>query len=150
MKLSCKEDVNAPIDEVFERLVDFDLWERAALRRGADVARNGTGAATAWDLAFTYRGKRRRLHLSLAEFKRPDRLSVDGRGANLEGRVTVEVLQMASRRTRMMVTLEVTPRTLVARLFLQSLRLGRRRIEARFRDRVRRLAAEIAGRASRG
>ena len=37
MKFSTKEDIDAPIDAVFDMLCEFDQFERAAMRRGAEV-----------------------------------------------------------------------------------------------------------------
>ena len=39
MKLASKKDVEAPIAQVWAALTDFETWERAAMRRGVEVAR---------------------------------------------------------------------------------------------------------------
>ena len=39
MKLSGRTDIQAPVEFVFDAISDFDFWERAALRRGAEVTR---------------------------------------------------------------------------------------------------------------
>ena len=39
MKLNVRQDIDLPIARVFARLSDFDGWQKAALRRGAEVAR---------------------------------------------------------------------------------------------------------------
>jgi carbon monoxide dehydrogenase subunit G len=150
MKLSAREDIDAPIAVVFDRLADFDGWTRAAMRRGAEVQRRDAlprpGPGMSWALGFLYRGKHRSLALSLDEMVPPERLGFSGHGPNLEGGLSIELIEMAPRRTRMTVKLEVRPRTLVARLFIQSLKLGRGKVEARFRTRVAQAASEIDGR----
>jgi carbon monoxide dehydrogenase subunit G len=151
MKLSAREDIDAPIAEVFQRLADFEGWERAAMRRGAEIHRTDAlprpAPGMAWSISFVYRGKPRRLSLTLDEIVAPGKLAFSGRGPNLEGGIVLDLIEMAPRRTRLMVKLEVRPRTLVARLFIQSLKLGRGKVEARFRARIAQVATEIDGRA---
>ena len=56
MKFSTNEDVEAPIDAVFEMLCDFESFERAAMRRGAEVQRVdqlvAPGVGMIWDAVF--------------------------------------------------------------------------------------------------
>ena len=47
MKLSSRQDIEAPVAFVFDALNDFQAWERAALRRGAEVARTDKMNVTA-------------------------------------------------------------------------------------------------------
>ncbi len=154
MKLSSREDVDAPIEVVFAQLTDFDGWERAALRRGAEVQRSDTatrvGRGTAWSVGFRYRGKPRHVALTLTLLDPPLRLGFSGTGASLDGVLAIDLIAMAPRRTRISVKLEIRPRTLVARLFMQSLKLARARVDGRFRMRVAQVAAEIEDRFARG
>ena len=73
MKLSSRQDINAPAAFVFTALADFEAWERAAMRRGADVERtdkaNRDGSGRSWLIRFTYRGKARRIAVQLTAMR---------------------------------------------------------------------------------
>ncbi len=147
MKLTAREDIDRPVAEVFARLADFERWERAALRRGAEVQRLDTlarvGRGLTWGIGFSYRGKPRNLTLRLDEMVPSSRLGFSGKGANLEGVLAVDLIEMSPQRTRVQVKLDLRPRTLLARLFIQSMRLNRGRIEGKFRARVAQIASEL-------
>lgn len=147
MKLSSRQDIEAPIAFVFEALNDFPAWERAALRRGAEISRTdklqGKRPGLSWMVKFAYRGKERRLALQLTEFAPPSMMGFAGTGASLEGQAAIDLMALATRQTRLSVNLEVRPRTIGARLLLQSLRFGKARLNRRFADRVGQFCTEI-------
>ena len=39
MRFTTKQDIEAPLDFVYRTMTDFEGWERAAMRRGAEVER---------------------------------------------------------------------------------------------------------------
>lgn len=150
MKLTSRQDIEAPVAFVFDALKDFEAWERAALRRGADVARTDTSNSIvpgiSWMIKFAYRGKQRRVALRLANLERPTMMEFSGVGTSLDGVVALNLIELASRRTRLSVKLEMRPRTIVARLLLQSMRFANTRLNRRFADRVGQLCLEIESR----
>lgn len=154
MRLSTREDVEAPIGFVFEALCDFDTWERTALRRGADVQRlddNGVPApGMGWQVQFTFRGKERSGHLRLTEMEVPQRLSFAGTGSSFEGVLEIDLLELGPRRTRVTVISEARPRTLSARILLQSVKLGKAKLAKGYEQRIARFAAEVEDRFKRG
>ena len=147
MKLTSRQDIEAPVAFVFDALTEFQAWERAALRRGAEVARTdrltSTAAGLSWMIKFAYRGKERRLALRLIQMERPSMLGFSGTGASLDGHANIDLMALAGRRTRISVTVEVRARTIGARLILQSLRLTKTRINRRFAERVGLYCTEI-------
>lgn len=149
MKLSTREDIEAPLEHVFAALTDNDRWETAAMRRGADVTRADklrvTGAGMAWRVKFDYRGKPRDLEIKLTEYE-PLRLVFAGSSVALDGVLTLDLMALAPRRTRVIVATEIKPRTLGARLVLQSLKLAKAKLMRRFEDRVARIAGDISER----
>lgn len=117
------------------------------MRRGAEVARldpseTPTVGAT-WDIRFVLRGRKRRLMTRLAEYDAPDLLRFEARSDAFEGGLKVELLALSRRRTRIGVTLDLKPRTIPARLLIQSARLTRNRLDRRYKKRVAAFMAEI-------
>ena len=147
MKFTTRQDIEAPVAFVFRALSDFEGWERAAMRRGAEVERTDRlthiGVGVAWKALFSYRSRPRRLDLQLVTYDSPSHLGFAGQSQAVEGTARVDMMEMSTRRTRIHVVAEVTPRTLAARLFLQSLRLARARIDRKFEQRVAKMAADV-------
>lgn len=150
MNLSTREDIEAPVDYVFTALSDFGDFERAALRRGAEVTRTddlgAIGPGAAWRAQFEMRGKPRRLDVTLSEYDHPRRMRFDGGSKNIEGELVYELHELSPRRTRVIVKVEMRPLSLPARIALQSLRLAKTRTNAKFGRRVRGFVREIEGR----
>lgn len=151
MRLSTKQDVDAPLAQVWAIVADFDGWERAALRRGADVSRDDShrqaSVGTEWRLGFLYRSKPRKMQLQLTRLEQPHHIGLHFHSAALEGEVHIELIEMAARRTRLHVVTELKPLNLGARLYLQSLRFARNRVERKYHDRIAAFAHEIEQRA---
>ncbi len=150
MKLVAKKDVEAPAAFVFRQMSDFEGWERAAMRRGAEVTRTdkltSVGQGMAWDTQFTYRGKERRASLRLDSITHNSALALSARSAPVNGTLQIDIIDLAAKRTRIELRLEVRPNTLSARILLQSLRLARARVDRNYDQRVAQLAAEIEDR----
>lgn len=154
MKFSSKEDVDAPIDDVFATLADFTAHERSAIRRGIKVRRAdptaAIGVGVCWDVEFAMRGRQRELKLTLAEFDPPVSMRVETEGQGLFCTLTLDLLALSQRRTRMAIALDIKPRNLSARLFIQSLRLGKSNLTKRFKLRVAEYAKSVEDRHQRG
>ncbi|MBE0553342.1 MAG: SRPBCC family protein [Rhodobacteraceae bacterium] len=153
MKLTTRQDIEAPLAQVWATVADFEAWERAAMRRGVEVERSDAlrapAAGMGWKARFRYRGKERRIEIGLTRLEAPHHLDMKIGSPVVEGDVVVELIEMAAKRTRMHITAELRPLSLGARLFLQSLRLARARIDRKFNSRAAQLAREIEARARR-
>lgn len=150
MKFSTRDDIEAPISQVFAILSDFDLWERGAMRRGAEVSRTDTltrvGPGMSWLVRFRYRGKQRVLNIALTAIESPARLAFSGDSVPINGNMVIELLELSPRRTRMNVATEIKPKTLGARLVLQSLKLAKAKMDRRFAARVAQFSKDIEAR----
>jgi len=147
MKFSTREDIEAPIAYVFQSVSDFDGFERQALRRGAEVTRLDTlgkpGLGSEWQLRFPFRGKRRDVDARITGFDAPNSYRADTRSGGIDGRVTVDLLPLSPRRTRLQVSLDLTPQSLSARLLVQSLKFAKSNLNKRFSSRVWKFAQEV-------
>ncbi|MFE3836215.1 SRPBCC family protein [Pseudogemmobacter sonorensis] len=136
MKLTTRQDIEAPLDFVYAQLTDFEQFERMVMRRGAEVeridrlARPGPGMG--WRLRFAYKGKPRKVVVRLLDLAQDALLDYAFDSPSVEGGGRLELIALAPRRTRMTLAVEIRPKTLAARLFLQSLRLAKGRVQRRF------------------
>ncbi|MHA6264619.1 SRPBCC family protein [Arenibacterium sp. CAU 1754] len=153
MKFSTKEDIEAPIDEVFSILSEFEAFERSAIRRGVEVQREDEygepRAGMAWKTHFLLRGKPRDMRLVLAEYDRPNAMRFDAKSQGLDGVMSVDLVPLSQRRTRMAVSLELMPKTLSARLLVQSLKLAKTSLTKRFKIKVASYAKNMEDRHKR-
>lgn len=140
MEFKSKEDIEAPIAEVFAAISDFEQLERSALRRGVGLERIGDAAhpenGLSWDLSFSFRGKKRETRLTLDSYTPVTGLSLKGSGSGIDGLMAVELVALSPRRTRISVALNLSPTGLTGRLLLQSLKLARGKLNKRFKLRL--------------
>lgn len=150
MKFAAKQDIEAPIARVFAALTDFEMFERAALRRGADVSRlteiTPPGVGVSWYAGFVFRGRPRKMRIEVIDFDVPHCLTLSARSATLEGRLFLDLVDLSRTRTRLSVDLDLQPHTMSGRLLLQSMRLAHARLTRRFRLRVTEFALDIEDR----
>ena len=151
MKLATKKDIEAPIAQVWAALSDHEAWERSAMRRGVEVERTDSltrsGPGMTWRARFAFRGRQRKAEMQITEMAGPALMGLVVQSDAVEVTSKFELIEMSTRRTRMHVTAEVKPRSLGARLFLQSLRLARRKVDRKFDTRISQLAQELEMRA---
>ena len=154
MKLSTRQEVGAPIGFVFDMLCDFESWERSALRRGASLERTDSllvpEPGMGWEVQFEFHGKPRSGQVRLHEIDAPQKLRFTGAGSSFEGSLDIDLLELGPRLTRVAVVSEARPRTISARIVLQSAKLGKAKLTERYEQRIARFAAEIEDRYRRG
>lgn len=150
MKFSTREDVEAPIERVFEMLCAVEEFERAAMRRGADIQRLDdlpqVGLGAQWQVQFVSRGKARDVNLRITNFEPPDAMMVTLTSEGVIGNMDFELIALSRNKTRLIVALEVRPQTLSARLLIQSLKLTKGALNRRYQERIAGYASEIEAR----
>ncbi|GHE96454.1 DNA polymerase III subunit gamma/tau [Aliiroseovarius zhejiangensis] len=150
MKFKTREDIEATLEQVFEAVSDFDSMERAALRRGAEVTRTDTltapGQGMTWHASFPYRNRTRTADMLLKTYEAPHQIELFSKISGIEATVEVELLSLSRNRTRMIMSIDMRPRTIPARLLLQSMKLARATLVKRYRKRVAKYAMSIENR----
>lgn len=153
MRLTAKTDLEVPAAFVFATLIDHASWEREAIRNGVEVERpqgtpdNGVGAE--WLIRGHFRGKARRALIRIEEMTPSQRLALLIDSPTIDGIARIEVMVLSPRRSRLRVDLEVKPKTLAARLFINTMRLAKGRVQARFERSLGNLGARIKDRYER-
>ncbi|MEO1637831.1 MAG: SRPBCC family protein [Pseudomonadota bacterium] len=150
MRLTATEDVTAPADAFFAQVSDFAALADRARSLGAIVTARQEGPAVAgmaWDIAFQFRGRDRAVVATLTRFDAPDGYTVETVMEGLIAETQVTVASLDAHRSQLEVICELSAKSLTARLLLQSLKLGRGRIAARFQARISEYAQLAAGRA---
>lgn len=153
MKFTTKEDIEAPVEAVFEMLSEFEMFERSAIRRGAEVQRvdrmTAPGPGMAWDVSFVMRGKKREMAIKLMDYDSPQRMSAQATSPGFNGAFIVDLIALSKNRTRLAVDVDFKPQNLSARLLVQSLRLAKTSLTKRFKLRVAEYAKDLEDRYER-
>lgn len=154
MKFSTQEVMDLPIGDVFTMLTAFDQFERAAMRRGADIRRVDNplqpGVGAQWFARIEVRGRSREIDLKVVQCQRPHHLTLEFTSQGMRGESGVDLIALSQSRTRLVVGLEMRPLTLSARLLLQSLKLTKPTLTRKYKQRIAQMIREMAERHRRG
>ena len=153
MKLTAKTDLEVPAAFVFAALVDNASWEREAVRNGVEVERPvGTpdsGVGASWRIRGHFRGKARNVLVRIDALTPDQQLALTMESPSMDGISRIEVMVLSPRRSRLRADLEIKPKTLAARLFINTMRLAKGRVQARFEKGLGQLGARIKDRYDR-
>ncbi|MDQ2066820.1 SRPBCC family protein [Xinfangfangia sp. CPCC 101601] len=147
MKFTTRQDVEAPLQAVYDWLTDYEQFERMVMRRGAEIERtdrlSAPGPGMGWRLRFAYRGKPRKLLVRLIGADPSGAMQFELDSPSVAGEARIELLALSPRRTRLTIQSELRPKTLPARLFFQSLRLAKGRVQKKLDQSSGKLAGLI-------
>lgn len=147
MKLSAREDIAAPIDHVFDQASDFANFERRAMREGASVTRQDQGPVTigsVWHIDAPFRGKMRHFIATLTALQAPDSYVVTTQSDGVILLTRLDLVALSPTQTRVTMVVEISARSLAARVLVQSLWLVRSRLASSFKSRMQFYARSIA------
>ena len=146
MKFVAKEDVALPQQVLFDLMADFQMFERVAIRRGVEITRSGSMASSdglKWDCTFEFRGRDRMACVHLDEFSAPEKMACLITNPALDNRVEITVSALSKKQSRFQVSTVLEPKTLTARLLIQSMKLARSKYNKQFQKRVAEVANEL-------
>lgn len=127
--------------QVYSALTDYAAHEARARGAGAEVTRLGEGYR--WHARFRLRGIPREIELTILEAVADTSLRVHVVSPNLDIVSHTRLVPIGPGRTEVVLRVEVGPRSLAARLMLQSARLAQARLARRMGRRLRRFLKTI-------
>lgn len=144
MRLVESADIDGSALDVFGALTDLHHFERLSLRHGVILHRlDGTGnlrPGAEWRIEFPFRGRLRELTSRVDALDDPRQMVLSGKSSGFQYRATLSLTALSRTTTRLWADLEVRPKSLAARILLQTLKLGRSRLRSRFAARLGALA----------
>ena len=138
MKFSAQEQINAPVEDVFAKVANVDHFESLLINRGDKIIRspeNSFGVGTTWDARVTMRGKTRKVTMEMIEYTQNECMGFQGGTTGMDILVIMDTMALTPNRTRLKLQIEAKPKTLAARLLIQSAKLAKGRLDKRFKDR---------------
>jgi len=153
MKFVGKNDIEAPIETVFEEVSDFEGFQRSAVHRGVKVVRvdelTGHGPGMTWDVAFDLRGRRREMKLTLADYEPRSLMRFNAASQGVDAVCVIELLALSRTSTRLRMAIDLKPQNLSARLLVQSLKLAKSTLTKRLEKRLQDFGRSVEDRARR-
>jgi uncharacterized protein YndB with AHSA1/START domain len=144
MNFENKQDINAPVEHVFQQLSDFDFFESYAMRLGAQVERMDVFTqpqpGMCWAVKGHFRGKDRDLELTLDSYYPPEALSYFCTTKSLNAVISLDIIPLSRTESRMKVIVDVIAKGLSARIAMQSAKLAKKSLDRKFNARMHEFA----------
>ncbi|MBM7069492.1 SRPBCC family protein [Actibacterium sp. 188UL27-1] len=137
----------ADTEAVFPRLCDFDRFEGMIRNAGGTVERTDPAGAPAagsrWAGDVTFGGRVWRFEGTVDRMEPPRGYVTRGLSSGVQIVIKVTCATLASGRSRVTVSVELSPKTLAARVLLKPISMGQASIEERFDRRVGAFLREV-------
>ena len=150
MDFTTREDIEAPIDYVFDQVTDFASFERSIMRRGGDVERIVDApeptVGMKWRLKFLLRGAERMVDVEVTELDRPNAITFQMTSKSVDGVLKVELVALSRARTRLNIRADTVAKSIPAKLAFQSLKFARNKPQSRFKAFVTGFAEDVEAR----
>jgi hypothetical protein len=140
MKFSTRIDTDIPASDLFDIASDFSRSERALTARGVQVRRidpaQEPGTGLGWEIDFNWRGQRRTVRLDVTRFDRPSHVTLDGHSDQFDLSINMTVVALSRVKSRLLFETEIRPRSMRARLLLQTAKLGKSQLDRKYDQRI--------------
>lgn len=148
MHFSTSEVIHAPREAVFAEVTDFDAVERQIVKAGGSLTRTGgAGPDAAWQGHFRFRGTERDFTSRVGDWTPPGGYRLISATTGLDALVDVRCVAVDAATTRLEILVDLKPRSMKAKILLNSLKLMRSQINARFKQRIQKFADHVAQKA---
>jgi len=145
MKFSTRKDVDMTAQALFQTLSDFDRLEQVIRRNRAEVTAldPSVEGTKAWDIAFDWRGRRRTARFALTRHDPDEALRLNGSSESFDIVLDLTIVALTRARARVVCEANLRPRTMKARLLVQTAKLSKGAPDARFAARGGRLVDQM-------
>lgn len=145
MKFSTRKDVEMTAHALFEALGDFDRLERILRRNRAEVTAldPSVEGAKAWDIGFDWRGRRRTARFALTRHDPDEALRLNGSSESFDIVLDLTIVALTRARSRVVCEANLRPRTMKARLLVQTAKLSKGALDSRFAQGTDRLVEQM-------
>lgn len=152
MKLSTRDDIDAPLDEAFAAVSDFDYLERQILRRGVQIVRTDTltkpGVGMTWRGDVSWGTHTYDVQCRLADWAPPNLVLLTAHSGGLSCELELNLSSLARQSTRLRAAMVVRANSFRERMLLHSLQLAKARLARQFEEIVRGYADDAGRRAA--
>lgn len=147
MKLSNRQDIEAPIESVYAAASDFAAIAHMMAKRGVavepDPGSPASGAGKRWAARAKWRGREHLIRSELVSIDQDQGYAIESVSGGVVCMTVVDLVALSRTRTRLLVSMELRPTTLSARLLVQSLRLAKGRLTRRLKTRMAEFAQRM-------
>jgi uncharacterized membrane protein len=147
MKLSKRQDIEAPIESVYAAASDFAAIAQMMARRGVavepDLGSPASGPGKRWAARAKWRGREHVIQSELVSIDQGQGYAIESVSGGVVCMTVVDLVALSRTRTRLLVSMELRPTTLSARLLVQSLRLAKGRLTRRLKTRMAEFAQRM-------
>ncbi|RDW13686.1 hypothetical protein [Paracoccus thiocyanatus] len=148
MKFSTRQDIDLSAEALFRAASDFPAIERLLVRRGATVRRLDDmaepGVGQRWLIGFDWRGRHREVTAQVARLDAPELVVIQGDSEQFDLTIRMTVVALTRSKSRMIFETEAQPRSMKARLLVQTAKLGKAQLDRKFARRVGEFVNQIA------